>query len=259
MAIGLGPDLGLVSIILFLLPGFAGIKIGLRIAERGDWLNRLETVALSFALSLASMFILYVLWSIQLSILLGELALLSATRVDPWSASLPSAISIYLLIVLVSVFVGAGLGLIDFGGNYFEPTLPWARFHQLAKLSGEGETYAVRVRTMAGDELRGKVEEEGEAALNKDIILEDPLRIRFSDEGAMADRRSWTGNAYIHSQSIAHVEFDRLEDADAIEAAEYERKSQQMLDETSDTDEDEMEELEELVEESEQEGDVDEN
>ena len=248
MAVSIGPWLGLISIVLFLLPGLGGIKLGLRIAERGDWLSRLETTGLSFALSLAAMYVLYFIGSIYISYRTSSIQLLTQESLVSWFSTLPSMILGYLLLIGFALIGGSILGYIDFGASVFDPILPWARFHQLAKMSGDGETYAVRVRTIAGDELRGKVEDEGEAALNKDIILENPLRLRFNEEGEVADDRSWTGNAYIHSQSIAHVEFDRLEDADATEAEAYDRDEQQTLQDSSGEDnEGEMEQLEDLA------------
>lgn len=259
MPISLNPWLGLISIVLFFLPGFAGIKLGLRKAGRGDWLNRLETIGLSFGLSLSAMLGLYLIGSGIHSYDQEDIILLSRTTIINWLSTLPSIILWYLLLVGLALAGGLVLGHYDFGGSYFEPILPWERFHQLAEHSGEDETYVVRVRTLAGDELRGKVEDEGEAALNKDIILEDPRRLRFAETGEIADQTSWTGNAYIHSQSIAHVEFDRLEDADAAQAQEYERQSQQTLEDASEAeaDEEEMEELEELAQESEANGQED--
>jgi hypothetical protein len=252
MEIGIGSSFSLLSIILFLLPGLAGIKLGLRIAERGDWLNRLETTGLSFGLSLAAMFAIYFIASIVKSLIEWNIGFISQSDVINYGSTLPSLIFFYLLLVVLALTGGFFLGKFDFGGKYFSPTLPWARFHQLAEGSGKGETYAVRVRTTSGEELRGKVEDEGEAALNKDIILENPLRLRFSEDGSVVNQKSWTGNAYIHSQSIAHVEFDRLEDADASEAVEYERQGQRTLEEASIADDEEMEELEKLAEEGEE-------
>lgn len=251
MSVSIGPWLGLISIVLFLLPGLGGIKLGLRIAERGDWLSRLETTGLSFALSLAAMYALYFLGSLYMTCRNAELHLLTQENLVSWLSTLPSIALGYLILIVFALFGGALLGCLDFGAHFFDPILPWANFHQLAKQSGDGETYAVRVRTIPGDELRGKVEDEGEAALNKDIILENPLRLRFNDEGEVADDRSWTGNAYIHSQSIAHVEFDRLEDADATEAAAYDKDEQQTLQDSSgEDDKKEMEQLETLAEET---------
>jgi len=245
-----GSSFGLLSIILFLLPGLAGIKLGLRVAERGDWLSRLETTGLSFGLSLSAMLAIYAAYSVIQSYSKSKIYLLNLNDIEAIVSGVPQLILTYFILILFALVGGYILGVVDFGGRHFDPILPWGRFHQLAENSGDGETYEVRVRTMAGEELRGKVEDEGEAALNKDIILENPRKLRFSEEGSVVDDRSWTGNAYIHSQSIAHVEFDRLEDADESEARGYSRQKQQTLDSsTEEGNDDEMEELEKLAEE----------
>ena len=252
MSIAVGTNFSLLSIILFLLPGLAGIKLALQIAGRGDWLSRLETISLSFALSLAGMLVIYLILSVYMSVATGSLYLLSFSGVNNLISDLPTLIRVYISLVMFALVGGAFLGSVDFGSDFFEPTLPWARFHEFAEQNGHDDPYAVRVQTTADEELRGKVEDEGEAALNKDMVLEEPLRLRFAEDGSIESRRSWTGNVYIHSQSIVHVEFDRLSDADLSEIEEDKREGEDRA-ETEGTEDDknkqEMEELEELAEE----------
>ncbi|MFC7081201.1 hypothetical protein [Halorussus caseinilyticus] len=88
-------------------------------------------------------------------------------------------------------------------------------------------------RTNAGDELYGRVEDEGETAISRDIILESPpkglRRIRYDENGEVAEEYHLTGYAYVHNQSISHIEFDRLENADEAEAREAEMDDQRTL------------------------------
>lgn len=248
MPIGISPKVGLLSIVLFLLPGLAGVKLGLQIADRSDWLNRIDTVALSFGVSLFSMLVIYFASSLPVFLFSSQL-LLSATNVQTLLSTIPTIIFYYSLLIAFALLIGHTLGRFDFGRNRFTPSSLWYRFFDIAEDSGNGENYAVRIRTNAGDELFGRVEDEGETAISRDMILESPLRRkRYDENGEVAEEYRWTGYAYIHNQSISHIEFDRLEDADEAEAHEAEVDNQRTIDDSyEETTEKEMEELEEFT------------
>ncbi|WP_276280881.1 DUF6338 family protein [Halorussus caseinilyticus] len=232
MAIGIFPKTGLLSIILFLLPGLAGVKLGLQIADRSDWLNRIDTVALSFGVSLFSMIIIYFVFSLPVFFFSPRFSL-STTQVQTRLSTISSTIFYYSVLMAFALAVGGVLGRCDFGRNLFTSSSLWHRFFDIAENSGEGESYAVRIRTNAGDELYGRVEDEGETAISRDIILESPpkglRRIRYDENGEVAEEYHLTGYAYVHNQSISHIEFDRLENADEAEAREAEMDDQRTL------------------------------
>lgn len=257
MGLGVSPSVGLLSIILFLLPGLAGVKLALQIAERGDWLNRIDTITLSFGVSLFSMVTIYFGFSLLKTVLDSGNHFLTVTEVQTRLSSIPSAIFHYVVLVGFALLVGSILGYFDFGRNRFTSNLLWRRFFDIVKDSGDGENYAVRIRTRTGDELFGRVEDEGETALSRDIILENPRRVRYDENGEVAEEHIWTGYAYVHNQSVSHVEFDRLEDADESEAREAEMDEQRTIDDSyEDTSDPEIERLKRLAE-GESEGDED--
>ncbi|APX00218.1 hypothetical protein CHINAEXTREME_20630 (plasmid) [Halobiforma lacisalsi AJ5] len=65
MVFGEISQLGLLEVVLFLIPGLAGIKVLLWITNQSDRFNQLDTIGISFGLSLVSMGILYVAFSYQ--------------------------------------------------------------------------------------------------------------------------------------------------------------------------------------------------
>lgn len=248
MAIGISPKVGLLSIILFLLPGLAGVKLGLQIADRSDWLDKIDTVALSFGVSLFSMVVIYFASSLPIFLFSSQF-LLSATEIQILLSTIPSVIFYYFLLIAFALFIGHTLGSFDFGRDYFTPSSLWYRFFDIAEDNGDGENYAVRIRTNAGDELFGRVEDEGETAISRDMILESPLRRkRYDENGEVAEEYRWTGYAYVHNQSISHIEFDRLEDADEAEAHEAEVDDQRTIsDNYEETSNEEIAELEKFT------------
>ncbi|WP_135854935.1 DUF6338 family protein [Halorussus salinus] len=203
--------LNLVSLVVFVLPGLTGVKIGLLIADRADWLNRVDTIALSFGVSLVSMGGVY-LWY---SVLNGHLLLL--TELSPAWTHLPTAITVYLQLVGTSLGVGVVLGVFDFGGEYVARREGlWYRFFSEVEAQTDSEEYQVRARMQSGDELWGRVEDNGEISVNRDVLLENPRRIVRSEDGSIGDTYRYTGTAYLHNQAISHIEFDRLKTADAV-------------------------------------------
>lgn len=250
---GLSLGLNLVSLVVFLLPGLAGVKLGLLIADRADWLNRVDTVALSFGVSLVSMGVVYTWFS--------ALALrpMTTTALSPIWNDILVGIVMYLDILGVSLFVGMLLGVFDFGGDSVARRKGlWYKFFSEIESELEDEEYQVRVRMQSGDELWGRVEDKGEISVNRDVLLENPRRIVRSEDGSIGDTYRYTGKAYLHNQDISHIELDELKtadetgnvydwllrDADSRVAGEYDR-------ETANAESDaEMDELETLAKEA---------
>lgn len=107
MPSGLSFGLNLVSLVVFLLPGLAGVKIGLLIADRADWLNRVDTIALSFGVSLVAMGSVYI-WH---SALAHELLTIDA--VSPVWNTIPLGIITYWVCLSWSGFFSVSSILVE--------------------------------------------------------------------------------------------------------------------------------------------------
>lgn len=208
-------SVNLLAVILFLLPGLAGVKLGLERADRADWLNRTDTTVLSFFVSIASMLILY----------FGQSALaqhfITIEGVKSSLDTIPAAIGYYALLLIIALLLGIIIGHMKFGENI--PYLPslddrWITYFNYVKDQTDGDAPFIRVDIETGDEIRGEVVDYGEAVNNRDVILKNPRYVRYSEEGRKVENYRWTGRVYIHDQSITHVEFDDLDSADEVES-----------------------------------------
>jgi len=149
------------------------------------------------------------------SVLNGHLLLL--TELSPAWNHLPTAITVYLQLVGTALVVGVVLGIFDFGGEHVARREGlWYRFFSEVEAETDSEEYQVRARMQSGDELWGRVEDNGEISVNRDVLLENPRRIVRSEDGSIGDTYRYTGTAYLHNQAISHIEFDRLKTADAV-------------------------------------------
>lgn len=119
----------------------------------------------------------------------------------------------------------------------------------------------------SGDELWGRVEDNGEISVNRDILLENPRRVIRGEDGSIGETYRYTGTAYLHNQGIAHIEFDRLKTADEIggENVQFDSLRRDANSEATETDEKtatkvendaEMEDLEDLAKEADSENGV---
>jgi len=107
------------------------------------------------------------------------------------------------------------------------------------------EEHYIRVHTVDGVAIDGRITQEGEPSQNRDIILEQPTMIQFENDGTEKILDEWTGSIYIHNQGISHIQFDDLSTADEI-PAKQEGKEELEGDEQSLSD-DEWEEMEQLA------------
>lgn len=201
----------LLTIILFLLPGLVSVKVGLKIADRADWLNRIDTVAYSFLISLASITTLYFLYSYHAD------NFLTYVQIESTFSHPKFALANYAMTLWICLAFGFVLGQADFGREYgFGTTDPWTSFFNGVRDDIEdGNDYAVVVHTNSGAKVTGAVATEGETAKNRDLRLKSPTRSYFNPEGNAVRTEDWEGYVYIHNQEISHVEFDRLDNAQA--------------------------------------------
>jgi hypothetical protein len=155
MPSGLSLGLNLVSLVVFLLPGLAGVKLGLLIADRADWLNRVDTIAVSFGVSLVSMGLIYTWFSVL------TLHPLTSSELSPIWNDVLVGIVVYLDILGVSLLVGILLGVFDFGGDAVASRKGlWYKFFSEIESELDAEEYQVRVPcrpvTNSGAESRTK-------------------------------------------------------------------------------------------------------
>jgi len=238
----------IVQIVLFLLPGLVGVKAALWKAHRADWLNRIDTVGVSFLLSLFSMGVLYIYqsWSAVtcavLSFSLRNCAgFLSLANISTRAGHLPDALVYYGGLYVISIATG-----ILFGGVYYHvlrsgERIPrknlWPYYFRGIRNSGaesrierlreiiqiweqrlfsksDGDSYYVRVHTTDGRAIDGKIDQEGQVSQKRDVVLQDPTILKL-DGGEEETLDDWTGSAYIHEQGISYVQFDELGSADS--------------------------------------------
>jgi len=199
----------LIALVLLLLPGLIGEKVALLVDDRADQFNRLDTIAISFVISLTSLLLLYII-SHGFENRLVSYDILLSNYVE-----LPRAIWIYLLMIIFSSLIGLCLGSIEFGGDLISSrTGLW--YKTVSKIEdlerNEEERYQIRVMTKTGNEIWGRVTKENSFSSTRDIHLTNP---RMIHEGDDRDRdRNFSGSIYIHRDSIAHVEIDQLSSAD---------------------------------------------
>ncbi|WIV67531.1 DUF6338 family protein [Natrialbaceae archaeon AArc-T1-2] len=235
MVSGISLGLNLVSLILLILPGIAGVKIGLLITDRADWLNRTDTIALSFGISLLSVVIFYLLYSNY------KLGFASYRDLIELVSEPQSAIGVYMFIILISAVQGAILGYTEFGGDRVASRQGlWYKFFSIIETESSKKKYQVRVRMQNGDELQGRIEDKGEISTDRDILLENPRRLFYNQDGEIVHHYKFTGYAYLHNAQISHVEFDDIRDADRVMRWKFD-------DRPKDDDDDETEELEDMA------------
>ncbi|QCW03047.1 hypothetical protein [Natrinema pallidum] len=237
---GISIGFNLITITLFILPGIAGVKYGLLIADRADWLNRTDTIALSFGLSLLSATIAYFLYS-------GiSTEILTYTDLLPILDTPLNTLSVYFHLMIISLLIGNVLGMFEFGGETIASRQGlWYEFFSRIESESESEKYQVRVRMQSGDELWGRVEDKGEISLDRDILLEEPRRIIREENGTISEDYNYTGYAYLHNQGISHVEFDSISDADRAEAIKQQNDNADS--QSTEEDDQEMEELKSIA------------
>jgi hypothetical protein len=225
----------LVSILLFLLPGLMGVKVYLREVNRSDRFNRIDTIALSFVVSLLAFLMMYLWYWISLPPR-GCCGLGHAPRVselEPHIDSLPEMIWHYA--------VGVGLTL---GGGYwsgrsgyflgFLPEAPNRLWRTKFEAIQDESDNTVRIVTVDGERLEGKVEPDDWTVESRNLVVNDPKRVVTDREKVpLSDKM------YLHQQDISRVYFENPESADETSAADVEVDA--------DEPDEELDELEERV------------
>lgn len=208
------PQIGLLGIILFLLPGLMGIRAYFRASKKADPLSRTETVAWSFLLSLSSMLLLYVIYSVKYP------GFPTVANLQREIHTLPSAIGHYLGVLTLSVATGWAYGK-DIDNNEDEVRSRrdlWEYY--LEEIIGETDDYIVRVVTSQGERVIGRLTKYGSSSQDRDVVLDKPKTQLVTESGRKVEIENWTGKAYIQGNEIEQVHFDSLWDADQIQLQE---------------------------------------
>lgn len=250
-----GPSVGLIAVVAFLLPGLAAVKLTLYFDSRGNWLNKTDTVAFSFGISLLSILIVYTVNYLAHYCFIFGLNITKFQDLVEKLDHMPTTISLYLQILFISVLIGTFIGHHERATSLLRPNTPWEKFHDYAQNEVDSDVPAVRVKTQNNDEIIGRIKERGEATAGQNIILEDPRLLRYNQGGETVEDRSWSGESYINNHSVTHVEFDLLDDPDQSVAGTGSANNQATLDGYPEQDSKEREELQELA--NEDESDVD--
>lgn len=210
------PSIGLVSLILFVFPGLAGIKFALRLSKRGDWLNRVDTVVASVGLAVSSLVGFYLIESVMISLLaLGfdrRVRTMRFNDVAKIAGNLDMLFLSYLIVFMLNILGGFLLYHTDFLYGKFSSNRTWKVYDQM--VADESDSYVVHVRTTIGDEIRGVVEDKDDVSLNGDILLHEPEVVRYDDEGQSVDERRLENGALVKHDDIVHVGFEALSIAD---------------------------------------------
>ncbi len=229
MVFGELQSLGLGVILLFLLPGLAGMKTYLWQTERSDQFNRLDTIGISFIASLFALGLLYLGYWIYLgwppNILFGDAPLW--TELKPHVDTVPEYVSHYASLYVVTVVGGLALGClgVGIGGDPAHRTEIWE--YHFKHVTDREEDRDVRLVTTDGDVIDGKVDKFGESVNTRDLVLEEPRHVRHVfetvDEEPSESREEhkrltregeWDGQLYVHNRNIARVYFEEPMTAD---------------------------------------------
>jgi hypothetical protein len=235
-------SLGLGVILLFLLPGLAGMKTYLWETQRSDQFSRLDTIGISFIASLFALVLVYAgywiylgwparIWSTYQLIYLDWPAGFLFSDAPLWPElkshvdTVPEYIVHYAFLYVVTVAGGFALGRcgVGIGGDPAHRTEIWERhFKNMNIDEDEPKGNQVRLVTTEGDWIYGEVAKFGESANTRDLVLEDPQLITrdvvledpplanrsSGDELPPTDRvREWQGRLYVHNRDIARVFF----------------------------------------------------
>ncbi|WP_259370038.1 DUF6338 family protein [Halostella litorea] len=204
------PRLGLISVILFILPGLMGIRAYFKASEKADPLSRTETVAWSVLLSISCMAVVYLYYTARF----GQWATIEL--LEPKLNSLPSFLGHYSVVFVASLIVGFSVGkLYDRREEEVRSRRNLWEYY-IEEVVKDTESYVVRVITTEGERVIGTVSKYGPTAQNRDLILENPKTQTVTDAGYKDEIENWTGEVYIESENISQVQVDSLWDADMI-------------------------------------------
>lgn len=230
----------LVSILLFLLPGLIGVKVYLQQVNSQDRFNRIDTVALSFVVSLLGLLLIYLWYWVSLPPR-GDILLGHAPRIDELEShldSLPELVWHYSVVLCLTVAGGLLLG--HYGGLLgYLPDAPnkiWRTKFEAA-VKGNDDNY-VQVVTTDGERIEGKIDEW--SANSRNVVLQNPKRV--TPDGTTQNEVSDDPQrkVYLHDQDLSRIYFEEPSSADEASVPDPET--------TGETTDRETEELEKSAE-----------
>lgn len=226
----------LVSILLFLLPGLIGVKVYLQQVNSQDRFNRIDTIALSFVVSLLGLLLIYLWYWVSLPPR-GDFLLGHAPRIDELEShldSLPELVWHYSVTLGLIALGGFGLG--HFGYLLrFLPDAPNKVWRTKFEAVGSNADNTVRVVTVDGKRVKGQIDGDSWTVDSRDLVLNNPEYI--SDVGTATEPNPLGDEMYLHEQDLSRIYFETPESADeasAVDAAVDAEESDEELEELDD-------------------------
>lgn len=214
----------LLSIVLFLLPGLAGVKLYLRAARRSDPFNRIDTVALSIFVSLLSFITVYVgywlLFPPYGTFGIGHAPLVTDLRAE--IRSLPEVIYVYMIVTGLAAGGGRLAGCRNLFLEYLpdDPNRRW--IVPFEGIVGGDSDSSVRIVTNDGDRITGTVRDFGRDENAHDVLLENPKRLRQDPSEGWTVAEELGQTLYVDGDSVARVYFGEPWSGDESAAERYE-------------------------------------
>lgn len=199
-------------IIFLVVPGLAGIKGFLLAKREPDNYSRIETVVFSLMISILSILLLY----LSYSLLIFKFA--DFNDIDQFG--LPNIIFIFITHLMISPIIGISLGMLvnvavkrEFFSRviqlipYIDENSPRKEVWDLV-FSEIHSNSAVSVITQKGHIITGNVVQRGEKVQERDLLLSRPSLKILMENGDYSEKDlSDKTYSYVHNQNISQILF----------------------------------------------------
>jgi hypothetical protein len=212
---------------VFILPGYAGLKIRQYVARRTDDYDRLDTVAYSWIISTLSVAILYAI----VFLFTNDLTLIpDIVRVEPVTSSEPTQLPPgsetglrlerlafgYACHFVLSSVIGALYGA--FAYNFLDEVRITAGDSNRELLFDHiAPGKRVDVRTKSGELFRGKAGIKRDTADEAGILLRSPTRLVDNDAGEIVKKHPLGRYIYINAEEISRISITDQEDPENLD------------------------------------------
>lgn len=222
--ISLTPSRTLIALfipLLLIIPGVAGLQVSLWTTRRTDTFSQLERLVLSALISLGSLFLLYVVWSV--------------IRWTPVSYEMISTLSLvavvcgYILHFATAAFVGVIAG--SFAYNYYlgnSPSSMYDSWEYLFTLRNEGDD--VKIRTTSGLWLKGHVHQVMNNGTSRDLLLDNVEVLALTETQATQEGEGESASDESGQQDDTQQEISEDDSFEELEAKLDEQIDSQLQD-----------------------------
>lgn len=217
-------SIGVSAIILLLVPGLVALVLYFRISNRRDELTRIQWLTFSIAISLISLFLLYISTPIHFDWIT---TLIDETVGEPLVAdkellelSFPVLISFYIFHVIITMIIGAGSGWFDnrfwSADQVLDRRAPWKYAFD------EAEDEEVEVTLEDGTVIRGQFNEAAWTKDDRELYLEAPSIIEYEDgeDGREEELIEIGRSVLLKESSMAYVVFTESDPETEFEPSE---------------------------------------